>query len=90
MLRRELPRFPVLESWVRRAGGTSDAFELRRRARQNDPLLGDELIKRSMLDVRDGLPERGDKACRGAFFLDTHESLWVDREAGKASQSRRR
>ncbi|NLX96728.1 MAG: ATP-binding protein [Rhodopirellula sp.] len=89
MLRRELHRFPVLESWIRRAGGTSDAIELRRRARQNDPLLGDELIRRFGMDLREGLPERGEKACRGVLFLDTYESLWVDREAGKASQSRR-
>ena len=89
MLHHAMGRFPALDYCVRSAGGTSDAIGLRRRARQNDPLLGDELIKRFMLDLRDGLPKRGDKACRGVLFLDTFESLWVDREAGKSSQSRR-
>ena len=88
-LRRTIEKFSWLERLVRDAGGTEDVIGLRNRALENDPAMNDELIRRFALDLRDGLPEREGKYCRCVLFLDTFESLWVDREASSATQARR-
>ena len=79
---------PGFEDWLRRAGGTADVIELRKRAQNDDQTLPDELMRRFALDLKDGLPVRGDRGVRGVLFLDTYERLWAGRAADGSRQSR--
>ncbi len=79
---------PGFEDWLRRAGGTADVIELRKRAQNDDQTLPDELMRRFALDLKDGLPVRGDRSVRGVLFLDTYERLWAGRAADGSRQSR--
>ena len=74
-----------LENWVRLAGGTQDVLHLRRCEGRE---LAGELMKRFAEDLRNNLPARAGKTCRGVLFLDTYERLWSDREAVASAQAR--
>ena len=59
-------------------------IHLREMAAQDDPTLPDELIRRFVVDLKEGLQCR----CRGVLFLDTYGTLWTGREGGKSAQAR--
>lgn len=88
-IQREVARSGPLEVWVRRAGGTEEVIDLRRRAAQDDHALPGELIKRFALDLKENLPQRKGHVCRGVIFLDSYERLWAEREADRSTRSRR-
>ncbi|MFT0751346.1 hypothetical protein, partial [Synechococcus sp. RC10A2] len=68
-------RFPKLEAHVRKVFNTEDVIHLR-----DDQQLYEELIRRFAEDLKENLPPRAGKACRGVLFLDTYEALWSGRE----------
>jgi tetratricopeptide (TPR) repeat protein len=73
-------RFPTLEAYVRKVFNTEDVIHLRNLALRDDQKLYEELIRRFAQDLKENLPARAGKACRGVLFLDTYEALWSGRE----------
>jgi tetratricopeptide (TPR) repeat protein len=73
-------RFPTLEAYVRKVFNTEDVIHLRNLALRDDQKLYEELIRRFAQDLKENLPPRAGKACRGVLFLDTYEALWSGRE----------
>jgi tetratricopeptide (TPR) repeat protein len=73
-------RFPKLEAYVRKVFNTEDVIHLRALALRDDQQLYEELIRRFAEDLKENLPARAGKACRGVLFLDTYEALWSGRE----------
>jgi tetratricopeptide (TPR) repeat protein len=73
-------RFPKLEARVRKVFNTEDVIHLRALALRDDQRLYEELIRRFAQDLKENLPPRAGKACRGVLFLDTYEALWSGRE----------
>jgi tetratricopeptide (TPR) repeat protein len=73
-------RFPKLEAYVRKVFNTEDVIHLRNLALRDDQQLYEELIRRFAEDLKENLPARAGKACRGVLFLDTYEALWSGRE----------
>jgi tetratricopeptide (TPR) repeat protein len=73
-------RFPKLEAYVRKVFNTEDVIHLRALALRDDQKLYEELIRRFAEDLKENLPARAGKACRGVLFLDTYEALWSGRE----------
>jgi tetratricopeptide (TPR) repeat protein len=73
-------RFPKLEACVRKVFNTEDVIHLRALALRDDQQLYEELIRRFAEDLKENLPAREGKACRGVLFLDTYEALWSGRE----------
>jgi tetratricopeptide (TPR) repeat protein len=73
-------RFPKLEASVRKVFNTKDVIHLRALALRDDQQLYEELIRRFAEDLKENLPARAGKACRGVLFLDTYEALWSGRE----------
>jgi len=77
-------RFPQLEAHVRHVFRTEDVIHLRNLALRDDQQLYEELIRRFAEDLKENLPARAGKACRGVLFLDTYEALWSGREVHTA------
>jgi tetratricopeptide (TPR) repeat protein len=77
-------RFPTLEAYVRKVFDTEDVIHLRNLALRDDQQLYEELIRRFAEDLKENLPAREGKACRGVLFLDTYEALWSGREVHTA------
>jgi tetratricopeptide (TPR) repeat protein len=77
-------RFPKLEAYVRKVFNTEDVIHLRNLALRDDQKLYEELIRRFAQDLKENLPPRAGKACRGVLFLDTYEALWSGREVHTA------
>jgi tetratricopeptide (TPR) repeat protein len=73
-------RLPQLEAYVRKVFNTEDVIHLRALALRDDQQLYEELIRRFAEDLKENLPAREGKACRGVLFLDTYEALWSGRE----------
>jgi tetratricopeptide (TPR) repeat protein len=73
-------RIPKLEAHVRKVFNTEDVIHLRALALRDDQQLYEELIRRFAEDLKENLPARAGKACRGVLFLDTYEALWSGRE----------
>jgi tetratricopeptide (TPR) repeat protein len=73
-------RLPQLEAHVRKVFNTEDVIHLRALALRDDQQLYEELIRRFAEDLKENLPAREGKACRGVLFLDTYEALWSGRE----------
>jgi tetratricopeptide (TPR) repeat protein len=71
---------PQLEAHVRKVFNTEDVIHLRNLALRDDQKLYEELIRRFAQDLKENLPPRAGKACRGVLFLDTYEALWSGRE----------
>jgi tetratricopeptide (TPR) repeat protein len=77
-------RLPQLEAYVRKVFNTEDVIHLRNLALRDDQQLYEELIRRFAEDLKENLPARAGKACRGVLFLDTYEALWSGREVHTA------
>jgi tetratricopeptide (TPR) repeat protein len=77
-------RFPTLEAYVRKVFNTEYVIHLRNLALRDDQKLYEELIRRFAQDLKENLPPRAGKACRGVLFLDTYEALWSGREVHTA------
>jgi tetratricopeptide (TPR) repeat protein len=77
-------RFPKLEAYVRKVFKTEDVIHLRNLALRDDQALYEELIRRFAQDLKENLPARPGRACRGVLFLDTYEALWSGREVHTA------
>jgi tetratricopeptide (TPR) repeat protein len=77
-------RLPQLEAYVRKVFNTEDVIHLRNLALRDDQKLYEELIRRFAEDLKENLPPRAGKACRGVLFLDTYEAFWSGREVHTA------
>ncbi|MCJ7696512.1 MAG: hypothetical protein MUO40_13965, partial [Anaerolineaceae bacterium] len=81
-------RYPAFEKRIRHVLNTEDVIRLRNMAIRDDSALPGELISSFAFDLKENLPLREGKACRGILFLDTYESLWIAREGGASAQAR--
>ncbi|KAF5421211.1 MAG: Tetratricopeptide (TPR) repeat, partial [Candidatus Methanocomedens sp.] len=81
-------RYPTFEKRIRHVFNTEDVIRLRNMAMRDDSALPGELISSFAFDLKEGLPVREGKACRGILFMDSYETLWVAREGGASAQAR--
>ena len=79
---------PAFEKQIRHVFNTEDVIRLRDMAIRDESALPGELISSFAFDLKEGLPVREGKACRGIMFLDSYETLWVAREGGASAQAR--
>ncbi len=84
LIDKTIRRFSKLEEYVRRVFKTDDIIHLRSLALRDDQSLYEELIRRFAQDLKENLPPREGKACRGVLLLDTYEALWSGREVHTA------
>ena len=81
-------RYPAFEKRIRHVFNTEDVINLRNMAMRDESTLPGKLISSFAFDLKEGLPLREGKACRGIIFLDSYETLWVAREGGASAQAR--
>ena len=80
-------RYPTVEAWVRKAGGTGRVLELREYDRERLLAL---LLRAFAMELAANAPARGDCACRAVLFLDTYEKFWENTEGPTSPQGRDR
>jgi len=78
-------RYPPVEAWLRKVGGTERILELR--TYTTEGLLG-ELVRAFAVEVAANAPARPGCACRAVLFFDTYEKLWENTDGPTSPQGR--
>ncbi len=73
----------AIKQLLAKAAASEDVLDLLQGVHR-DPTLPEQLVDRFAVDLLQGLPPRSGKACRGALFFNTVETLWMESDVERA------